>query len=81
MHLEPSKLAMPKGQLKMDQWLSQKKLPEKKSSSSEMSAKYKFESEWQSDEDDPGLDNLEDAWEDAPTPARQSARTAGRKYS
>lgn len=76
-HMEPRKLSSPKGQLKMDQWLFQKKNSEKKSSSAGNKADNRFASEWESDEDDPGFVNLEDA----PTPARQSARTAGKKYS
>ena len=77
MQLEPNKLVTPKGQLKMDQWLLQKKHPERRSSSSELNAKHKFASEWQMNEDDSGDDNLEDA----PTSARHSARTVGKKYS
>lgn len=77
MQLEPNKLVTPKGQLKMDQWLLQKKHPERRSSSPELNAKHKFASEWQLDEDDSGDNNLEDA----PTSARHSARTVGKKYS
>jgi hypothetical protein len=47
--------------LKWTKWHSKKKLLEKKSSSLEMNKKYKFASEWQSVEDDPSFNNLENA--------------------
>lgn len=79
--LESSKLSTPKGQLKMDQWLSQKKSVGKnyleKTSESDAKAKIKSTDEWGSDEDDEGFVNLGDVQ----TPSRQSARTAGKKYS
>lgn len=75
--LDSCKLGTPKAQLKMDQWLFHKKTLENKSSESNAKAKHKNLDEWVSDEDDEGFVNLGDVQ----TPSRQSARTAGKKYS
>ncbi|KAG0577547.1 hypothetical protein KC19_5G164300 [Ceratodon purpureus] len=79
--LESSKLSTPKAQLKMDQWLSQKKSvgrkTSEKTSESNAKAKIKIADEWESDEEDEGFVNLGDIQ----TPSRQSARTVGKKYS
>ena len=75
--LESSKLSTPKAQLKMDQWLSHKKTSGNIPSESNAKAKRNNANEWDSDEDDEGFVNLGDVQ----TPSRQSARTAGKKYS
>lgn len=79
--LESSKQCTPKGQLKMDRWLFQKKPSEnktlEKSFESNAKTKPKNASEWESDEDEEGFVNLGDA----PTPSRQSARIAEKKHS
>ena len=79
--LESSRLSTPKAQLKMDQWLSQKmplgKKTSEKTSDSNAKVKTKIADEWESDEDDEDFVNLGDVQ----TPSRQSARTAGKKYS
>lgn len=78
--LESSKLSTPKAQLKMDQWLSHKKTSGNKSSESNAKAKHNA-NEWDSDEDDEGFVNLGDTQTPSRQSARQSARSAGKKYS
>lgn len=76
--MESNILSTPKAQLKMDRWLSQKKTSENKLSESNAKAKA---DEWESDEEDDDEDHVTGNLGDAQTPARQSARTAGKKYS
>lgn len=79
--LESSKLSTPEAQLKLDQWVFQKKSVGRKTSekTSESNSKVKIKNvdEWESDEGDEGLVHLGDVQ----TPSRQSARTAGKKHS